>query len=70
MPADKHFHPPAPVPDALEDHDPDDIPAARSLIAIIGGILLLGAFVAAVLYYTVYRESEKADPAQQEQIDP
>jgi hypothetical protein len=32
MSADKHFHPPAPVPDALEDHQPDDMPAARGVI--------------------------------------
>ncbi len=67
MPADKHFHPPAPVPDLLEDHNPDDLPAARSLIAIIGGILLLGAFVAAVLYDTVYTHSGEMHPPVQEQ---
>lgn len=70
MPADKHFHPPAPVPDVLEDHDPDDMPAARSLIAIIGGILVLGAFVAAVLYYTVYKHRGEVDPPVQEQSAP
>lgn len=50
MAADKHFHPPAPVPDALEDHKPDDMPAARSLIVIIGGLLVVCAIIAAVIY--------------------
>ena len=68
MSADKHFHPPAPVPDALEDHKPDDMPAARSMIAIIGGILALGALVATVLYYTVYQHRGATDPVPVENV--
>lgn len=68
MAADKHFHPPAPVPEALEDHKPDDMPAARSMMVIIGGILALGAVVATLLYYTVYQHREATDPPAQESV--
>ena len=51
--ADKHFHPPAPVPEMLEDHQPDDLPAARSLVGIVMSLLVVSAVVWAVIYYAV-----------------
>ena len=65
MSEDKHFNEGAqPVPPALEDHKPSDAPAARSMMAIIGGILALGALVATVLYYTVYKQRGTTDPVE------
>ena len=49
MSADKHFHPPAPVPDALEDHEPDDMPAARGLVVVILSLLVVCSLVAALI---------------------
>lgn len=64
MSEDKHFNEPEqPVPHALEDHQPSDAPAARSMMAIIGGILALGALVATVLYYTIYQHRGPTGPA-------
>lgn len=69
MPADKHFNAPGqPGPLAMEDHKPSDMPAARSMMAIIGGILALGALVATFLYYTVYKHRGATDPPAQESV--
>lgn len=69
MSEDKHFNEGAqPVPQALEDHKPSDAPAARSMMAIIGGILALGALVATVLYYTVYKQRGATDPVPVENV--
>ncbi len=69
MSEDKHFNESEqPVPHALEDHRPSDAPAARSMIAIIGGILALGALVATVLYYTVYQHKGTTDPVPVENV--
>ena len=69
MSEDKHFNEPAqPVPAALKDHKPSDLPAARSMLAIVGGILVLGALVATVLYYTVYQHKGATDPPPTESV--
>jgi hypothetical protein len=49
MSADKHFHPPAPVPDFLEDHQPDDMPAARSIVFVLLGLFVVCAIIAVVI---------------------
>ena len=61
MAADKHYHQPAPnLPEALEDHQPDDMPAARSLFLIL--IALFGiAIVVAVIVYQSYQTRLKND---------
>jgi Zn-dependent protease with chaperone function len=48
--ADKHYHPPAPVPAALEDDQPDDMPAARSLVAVVLGLLAVCVVLALVIH--------------------
>ena len=67
MSADKHFHPPAPVPDALEDHQPDDMPAARGLFVVILSLLLVCSLVAAVLLSHRHRAASE-DPLGTEQV--
>ena len=69
MSEDKHFNEADPaVPQALEDHKPSDMPAARSMMAIIGGILAVGALVATVLYYTVYQHKMDREREPTEQV--
>lgn len=49
MSADKHFHPPAPVPEFLEDHQPDDMPAARSIGFVLLGLIIVCLGIIAVM---------------------
>lgn len=49
MAADKHFHPPGPLPNGLRDREPDDMPAARWSIVIVLALVIAGAIVAVVV---------------------
>jgi hypothetical protein len=69
MSADKHFHPPAPVPDALEDHQPDDMPAARGLVVVILSLLVVCSLVAALILGQNKKHSDSAAPANTEQVN-
>lgn len=46
MRADKHYHPAGVVPEVLEDHKPDDMPAARTLLFVVLALLVVGALIA------------------------
>jgi hypothetical protein len=48
--ADKHYHPPAPVPAALEEHQPDDMPVARTLIVAVLALLAVCVVLALVIH--------------------
>lgn len=47
--ADKHYHPHGEVPEVLEDHKPDDMPAARTLLIVVLALLVVGALIALVI---------------------
>ncbi|MCB0791412.1 MAG: hypothetical protein H6595_08485 [Flavobacteriales bacterium] len=63
MAADKHFHPPGPLPEGLRDREPDDMPAARWIILIVVGMVVAGAIVA-----TVFSKRVQEAPAPIEQM--
>ncbi len=66
MPSDKHFDPPSTMPEALQDHQPDDMPAARSIGIVILCLLVVGAIIAVVIYGRVNHDKDTTDPAQRE----
>lgn len=49
MSADKHFDEHGVVPAPLDDHKPDDMPAARWLLVIVLALVLIGAAVTFLL---------------------
>ncbi len=68
MAADKHYHQPAPhLPEALEDHQPDDMPAARNIIVLIISLLALCTIILGAIYYSYQPGTALKDPQKIEQ---
>lgn len=59
MSEDKHFPPKAPGPDALQDHESTDKPAAKGILWAIVAVVVISIVVLAVIYS---RTSEGAEP--------
>lgn len=52
----------------LEDHKPNDMPAARTLVVLVVVLLAVFSVIAAVIYYNAHEEAP--DPAPIEQATP
>ncbi len=50
MSADKHFDQTGAVPEALEDHQPDDMPAARTIGVVVMLLLVVCSVIAAIIF--------------------
>lgn len=50
MSEDKHFPPPAPVPEALQDHEPTDRAAAKGIVYVILAVFVISLIVFTVIY--------------------
>lgn len=62
--ADKHYHPSA-VSETFEDHRPDDMPAARALLALVLGLLVVCALIAVIMYGSGPGRDIRDSPAQE-----
>ena len=63
MSEDKHFPPEAPVPDALQDHQPTDKPAAKGIMWAIVGVAVISIIILAVIYRRSTVGTEPGYPA-------
>ncbi|MBK8339504.1 MAG: hypothetical protein IPK99_05595 [Flavobacteriales bacterium] len=52
MPTDKHFNEQAGMPEPLEDHQPTDMPATRTMFVVLAIVAFLGLVVLATLQFT------------------
>lgn len=50
MAADKHFDQTGVVPEALEDHQPDDMPAARAIGVVVIVLLVVCTIITAIMF--------------------
>jgi hypothetical protein len=54
MSTDKHFNEQAGMPEPLEDHEPTDMPATRTMIVVVAIVAFLGLVVLATLQFVDY----------------
>ena len=65
--ADKHFPEDVIAPPVLDDHRPDDMPAARSLVGLVLGLLAVGVLLAVLIGGPASRDALNEDGAKTEQ---
>lgn len=63
MSEDKHYPPEAPVPDALQDHESTDKPAAKGILWAIVAVVVISIVVLAVIYGRTSEGTEPGYPA-------
>lgn len=63
MSEDKHFPPPAPGPEALQDHEPTDKPAAKGIMYAILAVFVVSILIFAVIYGNTHEEDAARDAA-------
>ena len=61
MSEDKHFPPSAPVPEALQDHQPTDKPAAKGILYSIVAVFVVSIVILAVIYGRTHEEDAARD---------
>lgn len=52
MPTDKHFNEQAGMPEPLEDHQPTDMPATRTMFVVLAIVAFLSLVVLATLHFS------------------
>jgi len=59
MSEDKHFPPEAPVPDALQDHQPTDKSAAKGIWVAMLAVFVVAVIALAVIYGNTHEPGER-----------
>ncbi|MBP7513123.1 MAG: hypothetical protein KA791_01160 [Flavobacteriales bacterium] len=62
MSEDKHFPPSAPVPEALQDHEPTDKPAAKGILYAIVAVFAASVLILAIIYNNTHEEDAGREP--------
>lgn len=64
MSADKHFNQHGGIPEAMDDHRPDDMPAAKTIVVLVVALLVVCTVITAVIYGRAEKAVGAAHPAE------